>query len=88
MVIARNVRIVTATLTYLTLVLFSIFCLFPFLWMLDTALKPTVEVMSAHPTFWIASPTLQNFRSVLFESDFLTYFRKDRKSTRLNSSHI
>jgi multiple sugar transport system permease protein len=75
MVVSENTRIVTAIITYVTLALFSVFCLFPFLWMLDTALKPASEVMNAHPTFLISDITLRNFHSVLFQSDFIVYFR-------------
>jgi multiple sugar transport system permease protein len=75
MVVSRSHRYFAATLTYATLAFFCFFCLFPFLWMLDTALKPAVEVMSDRPSFLIASPTLQNFKSVLFDSDFVIYFR-------------
>jgi multiple sugar transport system permease protein len=75
MVVSRSQSVVTSTLTYATLVFFCCFCLFPFLWMLDTALKPSVEVMNDHPSFMIAAPTLKNFASVLFDSDFTLYFR-------------
>jgi multiple sugar transport system permease protein len=61
--------------TYGTLCLFAAFCIFPFLWMADTALKPLDEVRTAHPTFWIVRPTLENFRHVLTDGDFLIYFR-------------
>lgn len=43
--------------------------------MLNTALKPPTEVMSTSPTFWIKAPTLENFRHVLFDSQFAVYFR-------------
>ncbi|WP_127901482.1 carbohydrate ABC transporter permease [Solirhodobacter olei] len=75
MVVTRKARIVSATITYGVLIAFAIFCLFPFLWMLDTALKPQVEVMSVTPTFVIKAPTLANFRHVLFDSQFAVYFR-------------
>ena len=60
---------------YLTLAAFCIFCLFPFLWMVDTALKPLAEVRSANPTFWIQHPTLENFIHVVSDDNFLVYFR-------------
>jgi ABC-type glycerol-3-phosphate transport system permease component len=75
MVVARSHRLFTATLTGVTLAFFCVLCLFPFLWMLDTALKPAAEVMSSRPSFLIAAPTLRNFEAVLLESDFLVYFR-------------
>ena len=61
--------------TYATLALFAVFCLFPFLWMLDTSLKPPDEVRSLNPTFWIVHPTLVNFNHVLTDGNFLIYFR-------------
>ena len=61
--------------TYATLALFAVYCLFPFLWMVDTALKPPGEVRSLNPTFWIVNPTLENFRHVLTDGNFLVYFR-------------
>jgi multiple sugar transport system permease protein len=75
MIIARRQRRITQTVTYVTLGFFCIYCLFPFLWMIDTALKPAVEALSDRPTFLIAAPTLDNFRAVLFESAFPIYFR-------------
>ena len=64
-----------ACLTYATLALFAAYCLFPFLWMVDTALKPPGEVRSLNPTFWIVHPTLENFNHVLTDGNFLVYFR-------------
>ncbi|MBB3999264.1 carbohydrate ABC transporter permease [Aureimonas pseudogalii] len=75
MVTSRSHRLAAQGVTYAVLLLFSVFCLFPFLWMLDTALKPASEVMSTDPTFWIDAPTLENFRKVVFDSAFMTYMR-------------
>lgn len=62
-------------LTYAVLLVLSLFCLFPFVWMLDTALKPMNEVQSLHPSLLIHRPTLASFRHVLLETDFPVYFR-------------
>lgn len=62
-------------LIYMTLCVLSAFCVFPFLWMADTSLKPLSEVRSANPTFWIVNPTLENFRHVVTDGNFLVYFR-------------
>lgn len=75
MLVSRRHRLLAGPITYLVLIVFSVFCLFPFLWMVDTALKPTVEVMSTSPTFAIAHPTLSHFKAVLFDSSFALYFR-------------
>ena len=42
MVVSRSQGVFVATLTYATLAFFSFFCLFPFLWMLDTDRKSVV----------------------------------------------
>ena len=62
-------------LTYIVLVTLSLFCLFPFVWMLDTALKPIVEVQSLSPSLLIRHPTLASFRHVLLDTEFGIYFR-------------
>jgi multiple sugar transport system permease protein len=75
MVIGKSRRRGFALLSYTTLALFSAYCIFPFLWMLDTALKPTEEIRSLTPTLLIAHPTFEHFAYVLFQSPFLIYFR-------------
>lgn len=73
--IGRTRRLVYATGSYSVLGLLSVVCLFPFAWMLDTALKPYTEVLTIHPSFFIAAPTLDNFRTVLLHSAIPVYFR-------------
>ena len=75
MVASGRDRRLNDALTYVVLVLFGLFCLFPFVWMVDTALKPLVEVQSLHPSLWIRHPTLDSFRRVLFTTQFPIYFR-------------
>jgi ABC-type glycerol-3-phosphate transport system permease component len=75
MVTSRLERTTRDAFTYAALVAFSAFCVFPFLWMLDTSLKPPGEVRSAYPTFWIVKPTLENFHHVITDGNFLLYFR-------------
>jgi multiple sugar transport system permease protein len=75
MVVGASQRRLRSLLIHGTLVVFAAYSLFPFLWMIDTALKPVDEVRSAHPGFWIDSPTLSNFTRVLVDSAFLTYVR-------------
>jgi len=45
------------------------FCLFPVLWQLLTALKPTAELVSL-PPFFPTAPTLDHFRAVFAERPF------------------
>lgn len=75
MLISRGKQRFFTLLTYTVLVVFSIYCLFPFLWMLATSLKPDVEIRTVNPTFWINAPTWKHFDNVLNGSAFLTFFK-------------
>jgi len=75
MVEGRLRRVTFRTLTYAVLFGFAVYCLFPFLWMVDTALKPLHEVLTSTPTFLIRHPTLANFATVLLHSNIPVYFR-------------
>lgn len=59
-------------LSYLLLTLGSVVMLFPFLWMLLTSLKPLAEIFNL--TLFPESPTLDNYREILFNSDFPRWF--------------
>jgi multiple sugar transport system permease protein len=48
------------------LLLIGIFCVFPFYWMVTTSLKTQVVALS-DPPLWRFTPTLANYREVLFE---------------------
>lgn len=61
--------------TYLILSFCSIFSIFPFFWMISTALKPDTEIYSTTPSFFSNNFSLTNFIEVLNESDFLTFFK-------------
>ena len=50
------------------LILYALFALFPLLWMLILSFKPDSEMFT---TTFIFTPTLENFRAVFAESDFL-----------------
>ena len=75
MVISKLERSVQTTTTYVALIGFTAFSITPFLWMLDTAFKPLDAIMTAHPTFLIARPTLENFTEVLTRTAFPIYIR-------------
>src|SRR5262249_34342326 len=62
-------RVVTV---YVPLAVFVTILLFPFYWMGVTSFKPNDELynFSDHNPFWIDSPTLQNIRKLLFETDY------------------
>ncbi|HIX29312.1 MAG TPA: carbohydrate ABC transporter permease, partial [Candidatus Blautia stercoravium] len=70
----RNQRI-SKIVTYALLVIFSLYCIFPFIWMLISALKPKTEIRTATPTFLIQEPTLENFHRVLVDAGFLRYIK-------------
>jgi ABC-type glycerol-3-phosphate transport system permease component len=48
---------------------------FPLLWMLGTSLKPQSELFQRPPHLLPRAPTLENYRQLLFETPFPTYFR-------------
>ena len=62
-------RIVTL---YIPLSLFVIVLLFPFYWMAITTFKPNNELYNfkEHNPFWITSPTLQNVKKLLWDTDY------------------
>lgn len=60
---------------HLTLILVSLLCIFPFLWLLSTALKGTNENIFQYPPQLIPSfPTLENFKSAWEQIPFITYY--------------
>ena len=52
------------------LIIYSIFALFPLLWMLILSIKSDAEM---YTTTFVFSPTLDNYKAVLLESDYLQY---------------
>lgn len=75
MLMSRKKKRLLTVVTYVVLLFFSAYCLFPFLWMLVTAFKPTSEIRSVNPSFLIARPTLEHFNNVLSRTSFLTFFK-------------
>ena len=66
---SRARRLVTI---YVPLACFLLVLLFPFYWMTITAFKPDAELLDYkhHNPFWIDSPTLENIRKLLFETEY------------------
>ncbi len=60
------------TLVYAAVVLVIVLFLFPFLWMLSMALKPSTEIFAFPPTLFPKHPTLGNFQNALTPT-FLRY---------------
>jgi multiple sugar transport system permease protein len=65
----RARRVVTI---YLPIACFLLILLFPFYWMAITAFKPNNELLdyTNNNPFWINSPTLDNIRKLLFETNY------------------
>jgi multiple sugar transport system permease protein len=61
-----------AVFVYVPLACFVFILLFPFYWMTITAFKPNAELYSykTHNPFWIAQPTLDHIRRLLFETSY------------------
>ena len=57
---------------YIPLSIFVIVLLFPFYWMAITSVKPDYEMYDykKYNPFWVHSPTLDNIRKLLFETEY------------------
>ncbi len=66
---SRARRVVTV---YVPLACFLLVLLFPFYWMTITAFKPNGELLDykQNNPFWISSPTLDNIRKLLFDTEY------------------
>ncbi len=62
-------RVVTV---YIPIAIFLFVLLFPFYWMGTTSVKPNQELLDLHSQnpLWVHNPTLDNFRMLLFETEF------------------
>lgn len=56
-----------------TLIVATFIALFPVLWVLLSSIKPPSEIRRSEITLF-ASPTLENYRKVLFDTNFPTWF--------------
>ena len=63
----------TNILFYFLVLVIALVVLFPFLWMLASSFKTQVDIISWPPKL-LFEPTLQNYRRVFEEQDFLKYF--------------
>ena len=68
-----NKKFFTTLAFYVTVAAIATIVLFPFLWMLASSFKTQVDIISWPPKL-VFSPTLQNYRKVFDEQDFLKYF--------------
>ena len=60
---------------YLAVAAYVLFALFPLYWLLKIAITPEKLIYTQGTALWPTSITLDNFRSVIFASDFMAYFR-------------
>ena len=66
-------KLLNTVLFYLLVLTIALIVLFPFLWMLTSSFKTQVDIISWPPKLFF-DPTLQNYRKVFEEQDFLKYF--------------
>jgi len=52
-----------------------IFVLFPFYWIVITSFKSTPQIQQFRSVYWPAPWTFEQYRSLLFDTQFLTWFR-------------
>lgn len=52
-----------------------VWTLAPLYWMFITSLKNNTEIYSPDSTFWPVNPTLDNYRTLFAETNFLIYFK-------------
>lgn len=73
--ISKKKRFYINIISYVLLVLFAFICVFPFYWMVVSALKPDSEIRSAIPSLVTRTPTIKNFVKVLCTAGFLKYIK-------------
>lgn len=66
---------------HLLLILGSVMMVFPFLWMVLTALKTNPEAIAVPPTFFPAEPQWQNFTNIFTELNFGRFYLNTFVST-------
>jgi multiple sugar transport system permease protein len=59
----------------LFLLVFVVWTLIPFYWMLVTSVKEHDEIYGTSATLWPQRPTLDNYRTLFFDTDYFLFFR-------------
>lgn len=59
---------------HVILILGGILMILPFFWMFITSIKPSTEILSWPPSFFVKSPTLDSYKIVFHEAPFFRYF--------------
>jgi multiple sugar transport system permease protein len=65
----------TIGLQWLVMIPLLIFVLFPFYWVVITSFKTNLQIQQYRSIFWPAPWTMEQFRSLLFETPYLSWFR-------------
>ncbi|HHY47325.1 MAG TPA: carbohydrate ABC transporter permease [Firmicutes bacterium] len=65
---------VQSGIVYILLAIGATVMVGPFVWMLLCSFKTGYEIVRIPPTFWPASPTIENYKAVLFTVPFVRYF--------------
>ena len=60
---------------YAALACYVGFALFPLYWLIKIAVTPDQLIFTEGTALWPGATTLDNFRTVLFASDFMAYFK-------------
>jgi multiple sugar transport system permease protein len=60
---------------YTALAFYVAFAMFPLYWLLKISLTPDKLIFTEGTAMWPSALTLDNFRSVIFYSDFMVYFK-------------
>jgi multiple sugar transport system permease protein len=65
----------TQILQWLVLLPLLAFVLFPFYWVVITSFKTNLQIQQYRSIFWPAPWTMEQFRTLVFETPYLTWFR-------------
>lgn len=76
------------TIRYVILSCLALVAVIPFLWMLLSSFKSNVEISAAHPSFWPAAFTLENYRVVFTRFNFLRFFANSLLVSTLKTAII
>lgn len=75
----RRTRFMDAA-THAGLIMFSVFLIFPLVWMVGTSFKPTTEIYSGAVTIMPETPSLDHYRTIFLEQQIF--------SSMLNSVYV
>lgn len=71
----KKKNIINKSFIYFAITVITLILDFPFIWMVSTSLKDSVEMFSENPTFLPKKLSFTNYISLLKEYDFMTYLK-------------